>query len=158
MVDPDRKLLCGKSPEHNRVNRAQPGTGETGFDRLGNHGHVDDDPVAGGNAPGGKGTGQPGDPFPEFGEGDAGLGAGYRTVMDDCRGSSRSPLNMPVHRVPACIDLRVPEPLIVRCVVGEERALRPGRPVDRFAGAHPECLRVCPPAFVYIPIVHCPAT
>ena len=47
IVDPGGQLRRGEPAEHHRVHRADPGAGEHGDDRLGDHRHVDHHPVAG---------------------------------------------------------------------------------------------------------------
>ena len=46
VVDPVAQRLGGEPAEHHRVHRADPGAGQHGDRRLGNHRQVDRDPVA----------------------------------------------------------------------------------------------------------------
>jgi hypothetical protein len=46
IVDAGGQFLGGKAAEHHRVDGPDAGAGQHGDGRLGNHGHVDDDPVA----------------------------------------------------------------------------------------------------------------
>ena len=46
VLDARRKLLRGEAAEHDRVDRADAGAGQHGDGGLGDHRHVEDDPVA----------------------------------------------------------------------------------------------------------------
>ena len=46
VVDPGRELFGGEAAEYDRVDRADARAGQHGHRGLGDHRHVDDDPVA----------------------------------------------------------------------------------------------------------------
>ena len=50
--------IWGEAAEDHRMDRAEAGTGEHGDGRLGDHGHVDHDPIAFDHAPVGQCSGE----------------------------------------------------------------------------------------------------
>ena len=158
VVDAHGKLVGGESPEHHRVDRPEPSTGEHCGERLGHHRHVEDHPVALLDAARAQRACEPGDALKEFGIGDLALRVGDRAVVDDGDLIAAPGLDMPVEGVPAGVDLAVAEPLVEGGVAVEEGLARLLDPVDGLGRLHPEPFRILLPALIDLPVPHgaCP--
>ena len=72
----------GEPSEHDRVDGADPGAGQHGDDRLGDHRQVDDDGVALGDTEGDERAGEPRHLVPQLAIGERALHAGDGRVVD----------------------------------------------------------------------------
>ena len=148
VVDAGRKLLGGEAPEHHRVDGADARACKHGDDRLGDHRHIDENPVARLN--------------PEIAED----GAERRRLVEQLTISEgafrrsdgavvveRDPvaaagLDMPVERVEAGVQAGVGEPAAVDASVRVENALGLACPGDLARRLGPEGLRIGAPAII----------
>ena len=130
--------------------------GQHRLDRLGDHRHVDHHPVALGHAARGQRAGKAGHPVAQLGIGDPVDRPGHRAVVDQRRLRAAPGLHMPVHRVPAGVDQRVGEPLVMTVGIGGQGPRRGADPVDGAGLLHPEAVRIRQAAAVDVAIVHEP--
>jgi hypothetical protein len=154
VVDTDSQFIGRKAAENDGMDRAKPGAGEHRLQRLGDHRHVDDDPVALLDALGAQRPGEAGDAVLEFRVGDDVLGPGDGAVMDDGRLFAAPRDDMAVDGVPAGVDGGVGEPFVKRRAGGVERAGGFRHPVDAACGREPETLGIVLPAFVDLCVAH----
>ena len=118
VIDPHGQFCSGKAAEDDGMDRAQPRAGQHRLQRLGDHRHVDDHPVALGDALGAQRAGQRCDALLQFGIGDGALRMGDGAVMDDRRLVAAPGQHMPVDRVPAGVHGGIRKPVINRRTVG----------------------------------------
>ena len=123
VVDPGRKLLCGEAAEHHRMNGADTRAGEHGDDRLGNHRHVDQHPVARRDPEIVEHGAERRRLVEQFAVGDGALGPGDGAVVIKRDLVAAAGLDMPVERVEAGVQARVGKPAAVDARVGIENAL-----------------------------------
>ena len=142
VVDPDRKLVCGKATEYDGMNGAKPRAGQHGYGRLRNHRHVDEHPIPLGNAPRSQRAGKPSDHPLQFGIGDGLLVPGNRAVVNDRGPVAMSRKNVAIDRVVAGVEDPVTEPLVEGRVRVVEGAGGTSSPVDQLRDTQPESLRV----------------
>ena len=142
IVDAYRELVRGEAAEHHRMHRPEPSAGEHRDDRLGDHRHVDDDPVALAHPAPGQHPGEPRDLVAELRVGVAALVAGDRTVVDESRLVAATGLDVDVERVVAGIELSAREPAVARRVRVVQHPLPAFRPVDGFGRLRPERIRI----------------
>ena len=142
VVDPDGELVGSEPAEHHRVDRTDPGACQHGDKRFRDHGHVDDDPVPGGNTLGGQGAGEDSHPVPQFPVGDLLLGPGDGAVVDNGELVPVTRFHVPVHGVVADIGLAAGKPAVVRRITVVQNRVPPAVPVYLFGGLAPEPLRV----------------
>ena len=152
VVDAGRELLGGKAAEHHRMNGADARAGEHGDDRLGNHRHVDQHPVARGDSEIVEHGGERRRLVEQFAIGDGALGPGDRAVVIERDLVAAAGLDMPVERVEAGVAASVREPAAVDVGVGIENALRRLCPRDLARRLRPEALRIGAPAIIGLPI------
>ena len=137
------------------MDRADAAAGEHGFQRLGDHGHVDDDAVALFHTFGFQSSGEAGDAVLQFGIGDDVLGAGDGAVMDDGGLAAAPGEDVAVHRVPAGVDAGIGEPFVERRAAGVERAAGAFHPVDGAGGVEPEPIGIGLPFRIEFTVCHC---
>jgi hypothetical protein len=134
VLDPGGERLGREAAEHDRVRRADAGAGEHRHDRLGDHRHVDRDPVAGGHAQRGQRVGGLRYLVLELGVGDVALVADRLPHPVDRHPVTEAVLDVPVHAVVRRVQLAADEPLGERRLVPVQDAvpgLRPGQPLRR---------------------------
>ena len=137
VVDADGELGRGEAAEDDRVDRAEPGAGQHGDERLRHHRHVDDDPVALADAAGRERAGEPGHPLEQLGIGEGRLGAGDGQVVDDRRPVAVAAATWRSTALWQMLQPRVGEPAVERRAGGVERDASGGAlPVDRLGGPH----------------------
>ena len=154
VVDADRKLRRREAAEDHRMDRAEPGAGQHRHQRLGDHRHVEHDPVALADAPGGQRPGQPGHLVAQLGIAQAALRPGDGRVVEDGRPVAMAGLDMTVDGVPAGIALPVGEPAIDRRPAVLQRAGGRAVPVDRRRGLQPEAFGIGFPSLVDCLVAH----
>ena len=127
VVDAGRELLGGEAAEHHRMHRSDPGAGEHGHDRLGDHRHVDQHAVARVDAEVLQHRGERRGLIEQFAIGDGPLRPGDGAVVIERRLIAAAPFHMAVERVVAGVDARVGEPAAVDARPGIEDPLRRAR-------------------------------
>ncbi len=153
VVDAHGQFMRREAAEDDRMDRPQPRAGQHRLQRLGNHGHVDDDAVAFPDASGAQRACKAGHAVAKLGIGDALDAVGDGAVMDDGKAVAVAGLDMTIHGVPAGIDHRFREPFARRAIIGIGAAGR-AVPVDRLRRAHPEPLRIGFPARIDVLVGH----
>ena len=141
VVDPARQRLRREAAEHDRVRRPDPGAGEHRDRQLGDHRHVDRDPVAGLDAELLERVGRLADLALEVAEGQR---PGVARLADPVVGDlvAQAALDVAVDAVVGDVELAAGEPLRER-QLPFERLVERLRPVDPLAGAlRPERLEV----------------
>ena len=138
VVDATGELRRRKPAEHDAVHRPEARACEHRDDRLGHHGHVDDDPVAAPDPEPREGTGAARGRIPELGVGEAHLAAGHRAVVDDGRLLAAARLDVQVDRVVAGVDLGTREPPIERRSAIVEHPIPAAVPRDGLGRIAPE--------------------
>ena len=101
VVDPRRQLLGGEAAEHHRMDGADARAGEHADDRLRNHRHIDQDPVARRDAEVLEHGAERRRLVEELTIGDRALGRGDRAVVIERRLIAAAGLHMPVERIEA---------------------------------------------------------
>ena len=99
IVDAHRQLARSEAAEHHRMHRPEPRAGEHRDNRLGDHGHVDDDPVAPAHAQPGEHAGEARDLVAQIGIGVPAPGIGDGAVVDEGRLIAAAVLDVEVERV-----------------------------------------------------------
>ena len=115
VVDTRPQCRCGESREHHRMHEPQPRTCQHRDDRLGQHRHVDSDPVTGNQAELGQIVGRLADLSQQLGVGD-GAGVAGLALPVDGDAITMAGLHMPIDTVVGDIELAADEPLRERCV------------------------------------------
>ena len=133
VVDAGVQGLGREAAEDHRVGGAEPGAGEHGEHRLGDHRHVDGHGVAGAHAELGERVGRLGHLALEVGVGD---GAGVAGLALEVDGDpvAVAGLDVAVDAVVGDVELAADEPLRERRVVPVEGALEVLRPRDAACG------------------------
>ena len=152
VVDAGRELLGGKAAEHHRMNGADPRASEHGDDRLGNHRHVDQHPVARHDSEIVEHGAERRRLVEQLAVGDGALRPGDRAVVIERDLVSATGLDLPIKRVEACVAAGVGKPAAVDACVGIEDALRGLYPRDLARHLRPEGLRIGAPAIIGLPI------
>ncbi len=152
VVDAGRELPGGEAAEHHRMHGADPRAGEHGDDRLRNHRHIDQHPVARRDPEVVERRGKRRRLVEQFAIGDGAPGRGDRAVVIERDLVAASRLDMPVERVEAGVAARVGEPAAIDARVGIENALRRRYPRDLARRLRPEALRIGAPAIIGPPI------
>ena len=152
VVDAGRELLGGEAAEHHRMHRADAGAGEHGDDRLRDHRHVDQHPVAHADPEIGEHRAERRRLVEEFAIADGPLRAGDRAVVIERDRFAAAGLDMPVERVEAGVEARVGEPAAIDAALGVEDALGRLRPRDLARGFRPEGLRIGAPVVIGLPV------
>lgn len=141
------KFLRRKSAEDNRMDRAEPRTGEHGDNSLRHHRHIDDDAVALHNAVTLKNTGEGRHFVEQFRIGEMFDLAHHGAVIDERVLIAATGGNMTVKRVPARVAGGTGEPAV--CPVDG----RGGRhPVNVAGGVRPELMRIVFPFCISVAI------
>ena len=154
VVDADGQFVGGKPAEDDRMDGTQAGAGQHRLQRLGDHGHVDDDAVALGDALGLQRARQAGNAVLKLGVGDDVFRAGDGAVVED--GGLLAPArgDMAVDGVPAGVDGGVGEPFVQGRAAVVQGAGGFADPVDPTGGAHPEPLGVLLPLAIHLCVAH----
>ena len=142
VVDADGELGRGEAAEHHRVDSADPCAGQHRDHGLGDHRHVDDDPVALLDAEVAQHAGEAGDLLQQLGVGVRADGAGDRGVVDQRRLVGTAGDDVPVEGVVAGVEHAAGEPAVERRGVVVEDPLRRRDPVDAGRRVAPEPARV----------------
>ena len=114
VVDAHGQLRRRETAEHHRVHGPQPGAGEHGDERLGDHRHVDHHPVALGHALGGQSARETGHFVAQLGVGERLQGLGDRAVVDHGRLAAAPAVHVQVEGVVAGVHLTAGEPPVKR--------------------------------------------
>ena len=132
-----------EAAEDDRVRRADPGAGEHRDRQLGDHRHVDGDPVAGLDAELEQRVGRLADLALEVGVGDR---PGVAGLADPVVGDlvAEAALDVPVDAVVGDVELAADEPLGERQVPLERRVERLDQSIRSRASSRPERLGVAP--------------
>ena len=154
VIDPHGQFGGGKAAEDDGMDGPQPGAGQHRLQRLGDHRHVDDHPVALGDALGAQRAGQRCDALLQFGIGDGALRMGDGAVMDDRRLVAAPGQHMPVDRVPAGVHHRIGKPLIQGRAICPKGAGRRRDPVNARGGLHPVPFRILLGLCLHICVCH----
>ena len=142
VVDAGRQLMRGEAAEHDGMDGAQSGACQHGYDRLRDHRHIQDHPVALGDA---KVTQRPGEPcgqVEQLGIGDGLDGAGDRAVIDDGGLIAAPGFDVAIHGVVGCIQHTALEPAVERRVGAVENGIPGLDPVDLAGGIAPKAFGV----------------
>ena len=154
VVDASRQLAGGEAAEDHRVDGTDAGAGEHGDGGLGDHGHVDDDPVALGHPQAGEDAGEAADQVLELGVTDLALRLGDGAVVDDGDLVAAAGLDVAVDGVIAGIQHAAGEPA-VEGGPGVIQDLVPGLvPVDGLGGLGPETLGIGQGTLVNLVVAH----
>ena len=152
VVDARRQLLGGETSEDHRMNGADARTGQHGEERLGDHGHVDNDPVALADPQIPQHSGQRADLVEQLRIGDAVFGARQGAVIDDRVLRPAPARHMAVHRVPAGVAFRVRKPVAIDPGFCVENPGWRRDPVDLASGLRPEGFGIPLPIGIYLAI------
>ena len=142
VVDAPRQLLRREPAEHHAVHRPEARAREHRDDRLGDHRHVDDDPVAPPDPEPGEGPGAARRLALKLGVGEARLAAGDGAVVDDGRLPAAARLDVRVDRVVAGVDLGPREPAVEGRAAVVEHPVPAAGPGDGLGRLAPEPLGV----------------
>ena len=142
VVDAGGKLVRGEPAEDDGMDRADARARQHRHHRFRDHRHVDDDPVALGNALVDQHAGQRIHPVERLGVGIGERLAGDGAVIDDRRLAGPVALHVPVEAIVAGVALGPFEPAAIGALVGIEDLVPRLRPVDLGSGLGPEALRV----------------
>ena len=138
VVDAHRQFIAGEAAEHHRVDRADAGAGEHGDNRLGHHGHIDDNPVAPRHTLAAQQTGAARHLVQQLAEGIAAFAGGDRAVVDQRRLLAPALLDVNIHRVETGIGDAVRVPAVERRVAVIQQPRRRPEPVDIVRGLLPQ--------------------
>ena len=152
VVDASRELLGGEAAEHHRMHGADTSAGQHGDDRLGDHRHVDQHPIARRDAKVVERRAERRRLVEQFAIGGRALGRGDRAVVIERDLIAAAGLDMPVERIEAGVQARVGEPAAVDASLWVENALRRLDPGDVPRRLRPEGLRIGAPAIIGLPI------
>ena len=160
VVDPRRELVRREPAEDDRVHGPDPRAGEHGNDRLGDHRHVDDDPVAMPHALRRKCSREAGNRVAQLTVGECGLPVGDGRVVDQRGLIGAATVDMAVDRVEARVHEAAREPAVHRRPRIVQHALPGLEPVDQLGCLGPECLGVLerPAVALVVPAHHHPPT
>jgi len=142
VVDPGRQLGRGETAEDDRVDRPDPRAREHPDDRLGDHRHVDDDPIAFGDTGADQRAGEPAHVGQQRGIRQGSFRVGDGRVVVDGDLVTASGCDVAVDGVEAGIEGGPGEPPVERWVAVVEHPRRRGDPVDPPGGLRPERLGV----------------
>ena len=146
--------MRGKAAEHDRMDRAQTRAGQHRHQRLGDHGHVDDDAVALGDALGRQPTGKTCDLLLQLGKADLGFAASDRAVIDDRRAVAVACNDVAVHGVVAGVHPRIGKPFVQVVAPVKQRLRRCNVPINSLRRLKPIPFRVILPARIGFAISH----
>ena len=152
VVDARRQLLGGEAAEHHRMHRADARAGEHGDDRLGDHRHVDQHPVARRNAEILEHGGERRRLVEQLAVGDGPLGRGDGAVVVERGLIAAARLDMAVERVVAGVAAGVGEPAAIDARLRIENRLRRAGPGDLARRLRPKGLRIGAPLVIGLPI------
>src|SRR5438105_257730 len=142
VIDARRQLMRGEASEDHRVHGAEAGAGEHRHHRLGDHRHVDDDPVAATDALVGEGAGEPRHLVPHAAIGDRPPIASERAVPHEGELIAPAFVDMAVERVVAGVQLAAHEPAVEWRSRIIEDPIPLLAPADAFRDPGPERLRI----------------
>ncbi len=152
VLEPRGEGVGGEAAEDDRVRCADARAGQHRHDGLGDHRHVDRDPVAGGDAEVGQRVGGLADEVLQLGVGDRALvlGGVVDRLADEVEGDlvAASGLDVAVDAVVGGVELAADEPLRERRVVPVQDAVPAGVPREALGLLGPEALAVGGGAFV----------
>ena len=152
VVDAGRELLGGEAAEHHRVDGADARAGKHRDDRLGDHRHVDQHPVAGDDPEIREHGAERSGLGEELAIGDGPLGRGDRAVVIERRLIAAAGFDMAVERVKAGVAARVGEPAAIDPRIRIEDHLGRARPGDLARGFGPKRLRIGAPLVIGLPV------
>jgi hypothetical protein len=132
------------------VNRADPGAGEHGDRRFGDHRHVDDDPVPARHALRGQRAREQRHRVAQLAIGEDRDGLRHRRVVDQRRLVAPPGLDVAVEGVVARVQAAAREPAVERGAGVVEHPLPRLDPVDRGGGLCPKILRLIQRAPVHL--------
>src|SRR3954462_7596190 len=134
--------MRGEAAEHDGMHGAQPGARQHRDDRLRDHRHVEDDPVALGDAKVAQHPGEARGQVAQLGIGDDLDSVGDRAVIDDGSLLATTGFDMAVNRVVRSIQHATLEPAVERRVGAVENGIPGLDPVDLTGGIAPEAFGV----------------
>ena len=152
VVDTGRELLGGEAAKHHRMHGAYARAGEHSDDRLGNHRHVNQHPVARRHSELVEHGAERRRLVEKFAVGEGAFGPGDGAVVIERDLLAATGLDVPIKRVEAGVAARVGKPVAVDACVGIENALRGLYPRDLARRLRPEALRIGAPAIIGLPI------
>ena len=152
VVDAGRELLGGEAAEHHRMDRPDAGAGEHGDDRLRDHRHVDQHPVAGDDAEIVENGAERRGLVQELAIADRALRPRHRAVVVERRLVAAAGFDMAVERVVAGVAARVGEPVAVDARLRIEDPFGRPRPGDLARGLGPKGLRIGAPLVIGLPV------
>ena len=153
IVDPLCQLGRGKAAEHHRMHGAKARASEHRHDCLGNHRHVDDDPVARRDTQLLQHAGKARRGILQLGIGHGRRVAGDRRVIDDRLLLAAPGRDMTVDGIVAGVHLAIGKPAMKRGLRGIQSLGRRLVPVDGLGSLHPECLDIRLRGRVKIPVI-----
>ena len=152
VVDARRQFLGGETAEDHGVDGADARAGQHGEERLGDHGRIDDDPVALADAQIHQHGGERADLVEQLRIGDAPLGACQGAVIDDGVLRPAPARHMAIHRIPAGVAFRVRKPMAVNPGLFVENTSGRRDPVDLAGRFGPESFGIPLPFSIYFAI------
>ena len=160
IVDAHRKLIRGKPAEDDRMDGSDPGAGQHRDQRLGDHGHVENDPVALLHTRLAQDAGQGRNLMQKIRVGVYALLPGDGAIVDDS-GLAAAAFHMPVYAIICRIGDATCEPASINALAGVQDALGlldssrshgqlpPRNLPDRVSSAHTHRNSGCLPALLY---------
>ena len=141
VVDAGRQFVRREPAEHDRMHRADPGTGQHRDRRLRDHRHIDQHAVALPHPEPGQHPGDKRGPVAHLAIGKTLDRAGDRAVPDQRDPVAASRHDMAVERVPARVETRADEPSVKRRIAFVEDPVPAPLPIDCLGRLGPEFLR-----------------
>ncbi len=152
VVDAGRELLGGKAAEHHRMDRPDARAGEHADDRLRDHRHIDQHPVAGDDAEIGKNRAERRGLVQELAIADRAFRPRHRAVVVERRLIAAAGFDVAVERVVAGVAAGVGEPVAVDARSRIEYPFRRPRPGDLARGFGPKGLWIGAPLVIGLPV------
>ena len=140
--------MGGKTPEDHRMNRADARACQHRDDRLGHHGHVDNDPIAFLNSLPGEHAGKSCYLIEQFAIGERLDDSGHRTIVNERRLIRPPVFDVAIERIVASIEQSAGEPSIERRPRVIEHPVPFFIPMNRFGRLGPEILGIVQPASI----------
>ena len=134
--------MGGKAAEDHRVNRPDASTGQHRNDRLRDHRHVNDDPIAFLNSLPSKHPGKARHSIEQLAIGERLDGSRDRAIVNERRLISPTAFDMSIKRVVASIEQSTGEPAVERRPRGIEHPVPFFIPMNGFSRLGPEIFRI----------------
>ena len=154
VINPHGQFICSKTAKDHRMNGANTRASQHCHNRFGHHRHVNNHPVALGDALGAQRTGEAGSFIAQIGIADGVFLSGDGAVIDN-RGLRAFACNhMAVDCIIAGVDHRIRIPFIKRCLAGIQCVTGRAVPINMIGSFHPKRLGVGFPTLIKLAISH----